>query len=110
MMVPTAQLLSTIEEPSRGSQHTQNLPFSCITLTSGSSSDAPSLMSGSVLQTSHMRLSATTSTPSCTSPNTDSCFSATVTSSTLSASVMVPQALNMVLMTDLRSALDIFWS
>merc|ERR1719174_3299851 len=108
--LPTAQLLSTMLLPSSGSQQMQNLPSECISRTSGSSSDAPSLMSGSVLQTSHMRLSATTSTPSCTSPNTDDWFSATVTSSTRSASVIVPQPLNKVFKTDLRSALEHFWS
>merc|ERR1719426_698244 len=101
MIVPTAQLLSTMLLPSSGSQQTQNFPSACISRTSGSSSEAPSLMSGSVLQMSHMRLSATTSTPSCTSPKTDACFSATVTSSTRSASVIVPQPLNKVFKTDL---------
>merc|ERR1719380_533671 len=99
MMVPTAQLLSTIELPSSGSQQMQYLPSSCISRTSGSSSDAPFLINGSVLHTSHIRLSATTSTPSWTSPKTDAWFSATVTSSLRSASVMVPHASNMVLTT-----------
>merc|ERR1719387_3238951 len=107
-MVPTAQLLSTMLEPSSGSQHTQNLPSSCILRTSGSSSEAPDWMSGSVLQMSHIRSSASTSTPSCTSPKTLACFSATVTSSLRSASVIVPQPSNMVLMTERRSASAIF--
>ena len=70
-----------------------------MTRTSGSSSLAPSLISGSVLQISHMSSSAMTSTPSCTSPKTEACFSATVTSSTRSASVMVPQPSNIVFTT-----------
>merc|ERR1712060_58749 len=109
MIVPTAQLLSTIEEPSSGSQQMQNLPSECISRTSGSSSLAPFWMRGVVLHTSHIRLSATTSTPSCTSPNTDSCFSATVTSSTRKASVMVPHASNIVLIT-CRSSLSASFS
>ena len=93
-MVPTAQLLSTIDDPSSGSQQMQNLPSACISRTSGSSSLAPAWMSGSVLQISHIKSSASTSTPSWTSPKTLSCFSATVTSSLRSASVMVPQPSN----------------
>merc|ERR1719313_3225905 len=96
MMVPTAQLLSTMLLPSSGSQQMQNLPSSCIVRTSGSSSLAPSLINGSVLHTSHMRSSASTSTPSCTSPKTELCSSATVTSSLRSASVIVPHASNIV--------------
>ena len=41
IIVPTAQLLSTMEDPSRGSQHTVNLPLGLQGLISGSSSDAP---------------------------------------------------------------------
>merc|ERR1719201_2706194 len=103
-IVPQAQLLSTMLEPSSGSQQMQYFPSACISRTSGSSSEAPSLMSGSVLQISHISSSASTSTPSCTSPKTDSCFSATVTSSLRSASVIVPQPSNIVLSTERSSA------
>ena len=86
----------------------QNLPSACISRTSGSSSLAPSLISGSVLHSFHMSSSASTSTPSCTSPKTDSCFSATVTSSSRSASVMVPHASNIVFTTDVSALSESF--
>ena len=41
MMVPTDQLLSTMDEPSSGSQHTVKCPVGLVSTTSGSSSDAP---------------------------------------------------------------------
>ena len=45
---------------------------------------------------------------SCTSPKTEACFSATVTSSLRRASVMVPHALNIVLSTERSSGSAIF--
>ena len=56
-----------------------------------------------------MRSSASTSTPSWTSPKTDACFSATVTSSLRSASVIVPQPSNIVFST-LRSSVSAIFS
>ena len=54
IMVPTAQLLSTIDEPSRGSQHTVNRPLGLHGLTSGSSSEAPHATTADDLTASHM--------------------------------------------------------
>ena len=54
IMVPTAQLLSTMDEPSRGSQHTVNLPLGLQGFTSGSSSDAPHATTAEDFTASHM--------------------------------------------------------
>ena len=68
IIVPTAQLLSTMEDPSRGSQHTVNLPLGLQGLISGSSSDAPQATTAEDFTASHMIWSAMTSTESCASP------------------------------------------
>ena len=107
MMVPTAQLLSMMEEPSSGSQQTQNLPSACVSTTSGSSSDAAWFTRGSVLHASHMSSSAITSTPSCTSPNWLS-EPATVTSAVRSASVILPHTSSIAVVSFLSSGSDIF--
>ena len=54
IMVPTAQLLSTMEEPSRGSQHTVKRPLGLHGLTTGSSSEAPNATTAEDLTASHM--------------------------------------------------------
>ena len=70
-MVPTAQLLSTMDEPSRGSQQMVKRPSLLVSTITGSSSEEASLTSLEPLAMSHMRSSAMTSTPSCTSPKTE---------------------------------------
>ena len=90
MMVPTAQLLSTMEEPSSGSQHTVYSPFGLHCTISGSSSDAPYATTSELFTQSHMRLSAITSTESCASPNVFA-LPSTVTSAERRASVISAQ-------------------
>ena len=57
-----------MEDPSRGSQHTVNLPLGLQGLISGSSSDAPQATTAEDFTASHMIWSAMTSTESCASP------------------------------------------
>ena len=64
IMVPTAQLLSTMEEPSSGSQQTTKRPSLFTSTRTGSSSEAPVCTTLEDLHASHMSLSAITSTPS----------------------------------------------
>merc|ERR1719231_939496 len=90
-MVPTAQLLSTIDEPSSGSQHTVYSPSGLHARTSGSSSDAPNAMTADSLHLFHMISSAITSTESCWSPKVLD-EPSTVTSAERSASVMSAHA------------------
>merc|ERR1719181_370961 len=54
IMVPTAQLLSTMDDPSSGSQQTVYSPSGLQAFTSGSSSEAPKAIVGELLQASHI--------------------------------------------------------
>mmetsp|Transcript_96442 Transcript_96442/g.300326 ORF Transcript_96442/g.300326 Transcript_96442/m.300326 type:complete len:238 (-) Transcript_96442:135-848(-) len=90
-MVPTAQLLSTMELPSRGSQQRTYWPSGSVFTISGSSSDEASQTSLLLLARSQRRSSAMTSTVSCLSPNAfDASF--TVTKFTRNASVILTHA------------------
>ena len=102
IMVPTAQLLSTMDEPSRGSQHTVKRPLGLQAFTSGSSSDAPHATTAEDLTASHMIWSAMTSTESCASPKVLA-EPSTVTSAERSASVISAQASSCSLITVLTS-------
>jgi len=67
-------------------------------------------MSGSLRHTSHSSWSASTSTPSCTSPNTDFCSSALTTNSARSAAETVANAPKSVSISRRRSGSATFAS